>query len=233
LYSLEKLIGKEKWDKFIPHYFTTWKYKSLDSYDFKGTLLDFFASDAEASKKLDWDAIFYTPGLPKKPDFDTSMVDECYALASKWHSFSDSKASGKSSDFTPSSNDIKSWLANQSVVFLEALQSLEKPLHPSVISVMDQAYEFGASHNVELSSRFFVLGLMAGDKSVCKPAAALAGSVGRMKFVRPLYKNLSKVDRELAIKTFEEHKDFYHPICRAMVQKWLFGEAAAGAQPPV
>lgn len=63
--------------------------KSLDSYDFKATLLDFFQSDKETSKKLesvDWDTWFYKPGLPPKPDFDTSMVDKCYELAKKWES---------------------------------------------------------------------------------------------------------------------------------------------------
>jgi len=89
LYYLEKLVGKSTWDKFIPHYFTTWSRKSLDSYDFKATLLDFFASDKEASAalaKVDWDTWFYKPGLPPKPKFDTSMVDKCYALADKWES---------------------------------------------------------------------------------------------------------------------------------------------------
>jgi leukotriene-A4 hydrolase len=86
---LEKLIGKPSFDTFIPHYFKTWSRKSLDSYDFKATLLDFFKPDAAASKALssvDWDSWFYKPGLPPKPDFDTRMVDECYALASKWES---------------------------------------------------------------------------------------------------------------------------------------------------
>jgi leukotriene-A4 hydrolase len=89
LYYLEKLVGKSTWDKFIPHYFTTWMKKSLDSYDFKATLLDFFASDKDASKALeavDWDSWFYKPGLPPKPYFDTSIVDKCYALADKWES---------------------------------------------------------------------------------------------------------------------------------------------------
>lgn len=31
------------------------------------------------------------------------------------------------------------------------------------------------------------------------------------------------MDREFAIKTFEKNKDFYHPICRGMVEKDLFG----------
>lgn len=37
------------------------------------------------------------------------------------------------------------------------------------------------------------------------------------------YRRLNEVDRELAIKTFKENNDFYHPICRGMVEKDLFG----------
>ena len=50
-----------------------------------------------------------------------------------------------------------------------------------------------------------------------------------MKFANPgndnRYKGLMKVDPGLAIKTFENNRDFYHPICRAMVEKELFGKA--------
>lgn len=83
------MVGKPKFDLFVPHYFTKWARKSLDSYEFKDTLLDFYAQDNEASKALesiDWDSWFYKPGLPPKPDFDTTMADRCYALAKKWES---------------------------------------------------------------------------------------------------------------------------------------------------
>ncbi len=52
-------------------------------------------------------------------------------------------------------------------------------------------------------------------------AVDLLGRVGRMKYVRPGYRALNKVDRQLALDTFEKHKDFYHPICRGMVEKDL------------
>ena len=45
-----------------------------------------------------------------------------------------------------------------------------------------------------------------------------------MKFVRPLFRLLNEADRGLAVATFERNKDFYHPICRQMVEKDLFGE---------
>ena len=89
LYYLEKLVGKQNFDMFIPHYFTKWSGKSLDSIEFKTTFLDFFRGleDADIHLKIDgidWDKWFYSPGLPPKPEFDMSYVDMCYKLVDSW-----------------------------------------------------------------------------------------------------------------------------------------------------
>jgi len=223
---LENLIGKDRWDKFIPHYFTVYKEKSLDSYDFKVTLLDFFTSDADASKKLqdlDWDSWFYKPGLPPKPDFDTSLVDACYSLADRWQALNGGKDVGS---WTPEQSDLQDWMANQSVVFLETVQAFDTPLKPNLVEKMGSAYGFATSHNVELVSRYFVVGLKGHAQSVYEPTADLLGKVGRMKFVRPLYRGLKECDEKFAKETFQKHKDFYHPICRGMVEKDLYGKSS-------
>lgn len=201
--------------------------KSLDSYDFKATLIDFFSNDAEAGKKLndlDWDTWFYKPGFPPKPDFDTSMVDVCYALASKWEALN----TGMDTSFKPNAKDIEGWSGNQSVVFLESIQTLTKPLKPELVDLMGKEYAYAKSKNVELVSRYYIVGLKAHDQSVYKPTAELLGTVGRMKFVRPLYKHLKGCDEKLARATFEKHKDFYHPICRDIVEKDMYGQGKSG-----
>ncbi|KAF2113341.1 leukotriene A-4 hydrolase [Lophiotrema nucula] len=222
LYAFELLLGKDKWDKFIPHYFETFKFKSLDSYDFKACLVDFFSSDKEASKKLsdfDWDKLFYAPGFPTKPEFDDTLVKTCYELADQWKA---KVENGK--DFTPKQEDISSWVANQSVVFLERVQGFGTSFKPADIDLMGSTYKYTTSKNIELVSRFLSLGLKAKCESCYQPAAELLGNIGRMKFVRPLFRLLNEADRKLAVSTFERNKDFYHPICRQMVEKDLFGE---------
>jgi leukotriene-A4 hydrolase len=192
----------------------------LDSFEFKATLADFFASDTDASTKLkdlDWDTWFYKPGYPPKPDYDDSMVRACYELAEKWKN--------RSSDFKPSPADISSWTANQSVVFLERLQSYPAPpISVNDVDLLGSTYGYADSENVELVSRFCGVGLMARAEGVYKPTAKLLGTVGRMKFVRPLYRLLEQCDRKFACETFEKNRDFYHPICRAMVERDLYGE---------
>ncbi|CAL5874870.1 uncharacterized protein PFLUO_LOCUS9172 [Penicillium psychrofluorescens] len=220
LFHLENLVGKQQWDKFIPHYFTVFKTKSLDSYEFKATVLDFFKSDAETSKalnELDWDRWFYAPGLPPKPTFDTSLVDVVYELAQKWKSL-------PGSSFKPMASDIQDLTANQIVVFLEQVLRFEQPLQPELSKLMGEVYGLTKSENIEVANLYFQVGLKTGDESVIEPTTELLGRIGRMKFVRPLYRNLQKINRPVALATFEKHRDFYHPICRAMVEKDLFGK---------
>ncbi|EEH40145.1 leukotriene A-4 hydrolase [Paracoccidioides lutzii Pb01] len=219
LFHLENLIGKDKFDQFIPYYFSKYKELSLDSYEFKSTIIDFFLSDSEAYvllTSLDWDKWFFSPGLPPKPDFDTSLVDVVYDLAKKWLTASES-------GFVPTAADVKGLDANQIVVFLEQVLLFDKPLTPEQSRVMGDVYGFAKGENAEVSNLYFQVGLKVGDRSVIEPTAALLGSIGRMKYVRPLYRALEKFDRSIAIELFEKNKDFYHPICRGLVKKDLFG----------
>ncbi|OJJ50450.1 hypothetical protein ASPZODRAFT_11321 [Penicilliopsis zonata CBS 506.65] len=219
LYYLETLVGKAKFDKFIPHYFTVFKGKSLDSFEFKATLLDFFAHDADASELLstvDWDTWFYSPGLPPKPDFDTSLVDVVYTLAEKWLSL-------PGSSFKPDVSDIQDLTANQIVVFLEKLLLSDKPLSADSSKLLGDVYGLAKSENIEVSNLYFQVGMQSNDESVIEPTRQLLGQIGRMKFVRPLYRGLKKMNYELAVATFNEYKSFYHPICRGMVEKDLLG----------
>lgn len=86
---------------------------------------------------------------------------------------------------------------------------------------MGKVYSLEKSQNVELTSRYFTIGLIARDTSVYQATADLLGKTGRMKFVRPLYRKLALVDRSLACETFKKNESFYHPICRAQIKKDL------------
>jgi len=55
-------------------------------------------------------------------------------------------------------------------------------------------------------------------------ATSFVKEQGRMKYIRPIYQNMFKQGgstRELAIKTFNEAKNKYHPIAAKMVGKDL------------
>lgn len=190
--------------------------------------------------QIDWDSWFFKPGLPPKPDFDSSLVEVVYDLAKKWRSLPDSS-------FHPSKDDVRNLLSNQKVVFLEQVLLFDKPLTPELSKLMGEVYEFAGSTNYEVSNVYFQVGLKAGDRSIIEPTVSLLGKIGRMKYVRPLYgspfhfnprgfvltngfhryRALKKMDLQIATDTFEKYRLFYHPICRGMVEKDLFGAKVA------
>ncbi|KAJ9156401.1 Leukotriene A(4) hydrolase [Pleurostoma richardsiae] len=222
VWYLDRLVGRENFDKFIPYYFTKYTNKSLDSYEFKDTFLEFFSAPEYSDLKekiagIDWEGRFYSRGLPPKPEFDTSLIDVCYKLADQW----------KNKDYTPKASDVEGLSANQKLVFLGQVQDFPEPLTPEKAHQLGETYGFFDTQNVELKSAYYLITLRAKDTSTYQGVADLLGSVGRMKFVRPLFRALNKVDRDLALKTFEKNKDFYHPICYGMVEKdlGLAGEA--------
>lgn len=86
---------------------------------------------------------------------------------------------------------------------------------------MGKVYELLGSRNVELLSAYYLIALKSKDTTSYQGTAELLGKVGRMKYVRPLFRALNKVDRNLALETFAKNRDFYHPIAKGMVEKDL------------
>ncbi|KAJ8146730.1 hypothetical protein OY671_000226 [Metschnikowia pulcherrima] len=226
LFHIEKTVGIKAFDGFIHHYFTKFKYKSLDTYQFLDTLYEYFADQKAKLDEIDWHTWLYEPGMPPvSPNFDTSMVDQCYILADKWFS-----AAKEGADYHGQfkASDIASFTANQSVVFLETLDSFNKREdfkwkdHPAAVSALSEIYpEYASSSNAEVLFRWFVVQVRGHNSEYYDKLGQWLGTVGRMKFVRPGYVLLQSVDRDLAVSYFKKFESSYHPICQAMVRKDL------------
>lgn len=219
LLYLEGLVGGL--DVFLPYasdYVKTFKAKSLDTVMWKNHLLRYFSSRPEVSEKLnavDWEAWLHGHGseLPVQPKYDTTLADDAYSLAQRWcQARNDSTIK-----FDPI--DIKNFTSNQIVVFLEKLDEEVEKFDESVIDLMNQTYRFNETKNQEIRLRWYSNSLKSG--CFCKDAAQWVADKGRMKFARPVYRALFKVEPDLARKTFRDHADFYHPICRALLSKDL------------
>lgn len=227
LYVLEQTVGgTAAFDPFVKHYFNTFKYKSLDTYQFIDELYGFFADKHEALDLLDWEAWLYKPGMPPiRPNFDTSLVDQCYLLADRWLQALQQKQPLEGR-FSP--KDIELFTANQLVVFLETLSSFNKQDgflwsdHVSALEFMTEVFKaYSASANCEVVYRWFALQVRGHNTAFYDKLGQWLGTVGRMKFVRPGFRVLNEVARDLAVKYFQKFELTYHPICRAMVKKDL------------
>ncbi|ORY81519.1 peptidase family M1-domain-containing protein [Protomyces lactucae-debilis] len=221
LYYLEHLLGEGPFAKYTRWYFEHFAGQSITSFQFKQSLYDFFGKEEAQIKKLDgvdWNHKFYSPGLPTKPDFDTSLAVPCYNLAKRWINAQGKHKDGQSAGFAAS--DVDSLSAGQRVVFLETLESSHFR-DPDLVASLGDLYGFIETQNAEVAFRYYLLAVTCKQKNLYHAAADWVGTVGRMKFVRPLFRALNKADTTLARETFGKVAPGLHPICKEMVRKDL------------
>src|SRR6185369_8337965 len=96
----------------------------------------------------------------------------------------------RTQDFSPSAKDIEGWVANQTLVLLAEVQDFAEPLSAERSQQLGKTYGLVESQNVELKTAYYLIALQSQDKASYQGVADLLGSVGRMKFVRPLYRAL-------------------------------------------
>ncbi|QHS75860.1 bifunctional aminopeptidase/epoxide hydrolase [Saccharomyces paradoxus] len=234
LFHLETVLGgKAEFDPFIRHYFKKFAKKSLDTFQFLDTLYEFYPDKREILDSVDWEAWLYKPGMPPRPHFITALADSVYQLADKWVEMAQNLKNTEEFRSEFDAIDIKDFNSNQLVLFLETLtqngHSSKKPKDfdwakfPVASKALLDIYQdkIVKSQNAEVVFKMFKFQIFAKLQETYKHLADWLGTVGRMKFVRPGYRLLNSVDRQLAVATFDKFKDTYHPICKALVKQDL------------
>ncbi|CCF59754.1 hypothetical protein KAFR_0H03440 [Kazachstania africana CBS 2517] len=232
LFYLENLLGgTEEFDPFIKHYFSKFSKKSLDTFQFLDTLFEFYPSKRQLLESVDWETWLFTPGMPPKNEFMTTLADDVFELANKWISHA-----GKINDAEEfarifSVQDVSNFNSNQIVLFLETLtqggsvadSSFDWSEHQVAAKSLLSIYNDNIvqSKNAEVVFKVFKFKISAHLSEYYQDLADWLATVGRMKFVRPGYRLLNSVDRDLALATFDKLKDTYHPICKALVKQDL------------
>ncbi|KZS90239.1 leukotriene-A4 hydrolase [Sistotremastrum niveocremeum HHB9708] len=234
IYYLERSLGgPEVFLPYVKDYVSTYIGKSINTFQWKDHLFSYFKQHnpslvADVLDKIDWNAWFYGEGLklPEEYAFDTTLAEEAFALAARWDT---SRLVADPSTVGFQKSDVEAFNTNQKIVFLERLQVLA-PLPKAHIDLLGDVYGFRSTLNVELRFRYYELALASPAGPSIKEEVAewvvdekfeSGGVKGRMKFCRPTFRGLKKVDEGLAKKTFESSRERFHPIARRLIQKDL------------
>ncbi|KDR68677.1 hypothetical protein GALMADRAFT_231006 [Galerina marginata CBS 339.88] len=230
---LERTLGGL--DVFLPYvrdYVDTYIGKSITTAEWKEHLYGYWKKHGGPEKikaldSVDWDAWFYGEGteLPVKMEYDITLAEAAYKLAERWDAAR--KADVSQLDFKET--DLKDFNSNQIVAFLEKLQSYP-PLPSELLLHLGSLYHFDSTPNAEIRLRFYEVGLADPESSGAKTLAVDAAKwvigddgsgviKGRMKFCRPVLRAVFKVDRDLAISSWEKGKAGFHPIARKLIEK--------------
>lgn len=220
LYALERRVGTPEFEAFAKSYLHRFQSSTVTSDEFRS----YFEREFEGNEAIigfDWEAWLHDPGMPPEtPKFDRTLSKASEDLADAWMAYDDPPLGT-----CPPKEDITKWSSNRVTCFLDAILTKRddrgKPLRVSTVRSMKDAYGMHRSSNSEILHRFCMIAIAADDESIVPVAVRFVTSQGRMKFVRPLYRALhqSKMGREtnVAVETFLEHRDFYHPIAAKMV----------------
>ncbi|KAJ1523935.1 hypothetical protein ONE63_010484 [Megalurothrips usitatus] len=203
LYYLEaQLGGPEAFEPFMKAYLDHFKFKSISTEDWKGFLYDYFPGKHSILNGIDWDTWLHKPGMPPHiPSYDTSLSDACTALADRWR---------KWSELPPMPFNRADWSNLSSEQHVEVLaQLLAGPaLTPSKVELLGNTYSLASTRNCEIRFRWIRLGLKARWQPSIAPALEFVTQQGRMKYVRPIYRDLYAWEeaRPQAIATYLQNK---------------------------
>ncbi|CAN8068962.1 unnamed protein product [Agarophyton chilense] len=227
--------------EFLREYFNKFKYQSISSSDFVQLFQKTFPKTAE---EIDVD--LWLHGTGKCPDLapvDTSLVEEASTRAKQWLAFfigtkdDDEKTSLEkaSEHFKNWCSQFKGWDAKQKLCFLNELQAKigeGNTVKDGVVwnkkcaAILESFCDLNSMRNSEIRFAWCRIALKAKFESVLENVKDFVSSQGRMKFVRPLFKDMYHVypRGEYAKELFGALKNSYHSIARKMIEKDLTAE---------
>ncbi|EEC17057.1 protease, putative [Ixodes scapularis] len=195
LYYLEELLGgPDVFNPFLKSYIEKFKYKSVDTWQWKEYLLQYFKDKEDVLSTVDWKAWLHGPGLPPTiPSYRSESVKQCEDLCKRW-----ADPDADESEF--SSRDVADFKPRHTELFLSFLLR-EKPLSNKRIALLTQLYKMEQVGNSEIKFRWLRLGLCAKWEPIVPHVTKFLREVGRMKFVCPLFRDLHAWEDQRPLST--------------------------------
>ena len=214
LTELEHAFGREKFDAFLLDYFNRHAFQSITTADFladlKGRL---FPLDLQAASKINVAAWVEGPGL-KAPYTEPT--------APKLEAVDRTVAAWKLGKTPVSDLPTKDWSTQEWLHFLRALPD---SIPPERMAELDRAFGLTGRGNAEVAALWLQIAIRNGYHPADARLEAFLTSIGRRKFLMPLYREMIKTPegKTRALAIYRQARPFYHPIAVDSVDK-LLGE---------
>lgn len=85
---------------------------------------------------------------------------------------------------------------------------------------LDKAFHFTNSGNSEIACIWFVIAIKTNYSSAYPALDKFLSSVGRRKFIEPIYEAMMKSGKEkMAKEIYEKYRQNYHPLAQMTLDK--------------
>lgn len=194
LRRLEELAGRPAWDQFLRTYLRRFRFQSIDTNDFLATLLELLPGLAQRADAAAW---IDGPGLPPDaPVPESPRLTELQKLA---------RAGSLPGPLAPTE-------------LLVYLQALPQPAEVKLLAALDAQFGLSARKSLELRHTFVLAQLRAGLPEAVEGMRRVVSETGRMKYLKPLYAELTKRDAAAARRIYADSRAGYHPIAREVIE---------------
>jgi leukotriene A-4 hydrolase/aminopeptidase len=233
LLHLEQTFGRTRFDRFLRDYFNQFAFQSITTEQFlaylKQNLLDKYATHAPPVPVDEW---INKPGLPAVAPKPTSpafaRVEE---QAQRW----------LRGEMSATQIPAAKWTTHETLHFLKFTQSAFEPPPSSggpadasttqlsqtersrLMGELDRAFNLTRSGNSEIAFQWLLMSIKNNYEPGYPRLEEFLLSVGRRKFIRPLYQELAKTPegRERALAIYRRARPTYHPIAVTSIDQDL------------
>ncbi|HEY0326871.1 MAG TPA: leukotriene A4 hydrolase C-terminal domain-containing protein, partial [Allosphingosinicella sp.] len=211
LRTLERLVGRERWDAYLRSYFDRHAFQPMTSARFLADLrANLVQGDSALEQRLMLDQWVYQPGLPSnvaRPDPAAfAEVDQAVAAFA---------AGGQ----PPAA--FERWTTAERLRFVNRLpRELAQPR----LAELDRALSLSTQGNNEVLFAWLNLALANRYEPAVAPAERFLASMGRRKFVLPLFTTLwgeGEWGRAIARRLYDRTRPTYHAVTTGSVDRVL------------
>jgi leukotriene-A4 hydrolase len=202
LSTIEAHVGRDAFTRWLRSYIETFRFGAITTDDFAAHIE---AALPGALAAVDASAWIDGEGIPAN------------AVARRSSRLDAIRALGGS---VPAPAQASAWTPTEWALYLE---NVPRPAPEATCRALDEKYALTASANHDVLVPWLVLALRSGYTAVMPRVEQLLTTVGRMKYLRPLYTALwtQSQTRGDATRIFARAKPSYHPIASQMVETIL------------
>jgi aminopeptidase N len=229
LKTLEKKVGREKFDMFLKSYFNTHAFQTINSEKF----ISYLNKQLLKPNKLTFNTNewIYKEGLPdncihivsKRFEQIEQLADrfaageDIFKKQIKWIKIKGKRKKKKQIIQLTRDN----YIAQEWQVFI---RKLPKKINPSFMQKLDQNLHFNTWRNSEVATEWYVLAINSGYDAIRPNIKKFLTKVGRRKYLMPIYTALSKNKADLmwAKSVFDAAKDNYHFVSKSSIESLLY-----------
>ena len=199
---IEETVGRKQFDFFLNTYFTENAFKVMDTEEFIVYINEkLLSTQTEAKEKIRLEEWIYGAGIP----------DNCPEVNSTKFKNVDNAIHSFEKGYPLANINSTKWSSHE---WLHFLRKLPKDSSLKDLKKLDTAFEFTTSGNSEILNAWFQLTIPTGYKAADTALENFLMTVGRRKFLQPLYEALYMKDPVRAKRIYKNARENYHSVSR-------------------